>query len=373
MGGVATHMDGLARHLKLYGHHPIIVTSKLPYYDSNNGYPFKVIKIKGRVFPFFDIAPIGTYGRLRNIINKNYFDIVHGHHAFTPISLYSVDLARKNGIPSILTAHSFAPAGGAIFWLALSKFAFPLRGYLDQPVKIIAVSYAVRKFMLNWVSDPDKIVVVPNGIQTDLYDLKIDQQELRKKLNIPEDAFVFLYVGRLVLRKGPIILLKAFKKLVKEHPNTHLYYIGVGELASYLITRIKQMGLKNNVHYLGYVLNGKLLQYYNAVDTVVVPSLFGEAFGLVLIEAMSAGKPVIATRVGGMTEIVSHNKNGLLCSPNSVDELYNAMKLLYEDQNFARKMGTNGKIIAKKRYDWSVVTKKILNVYNEAKLECENA
>jgi len=368
LGGVASHMDGLARYLIRLGHKPIVITSSLPYYDSNGGYPYKVLKIRSRVIPFFDIAPLGTYGKLLNIISDEYFDVIHGHHAFTPISLYSIEIASKRGIPSVLTAHSLAPMNGSLnrIWLAFSRFVFPLKRYFDKPNKIIAVSKAVRNFMLPLVDDPSKIVVIPNAISTDLYDLKRDSHELRKNLGLPLDSFIFLYVGRMVYRKGPIFLLRAFKRLLSKYKNVHLYYVGVGELASYITSSIKFMRFSDNVHYLGFVPRDKLIKLYNAVDAVIVPSLFGEAFGMVIIEAMASGKAVIATRVGGMQEIVEHGKTGYLCKAGDVDSLVNAMESLINNPELTKKFGTEGKRIAQKKYDWSVVSRQIINVYYDA-------
>ena len=277
------------------------------------------------------------------------------------MSLYSIDIAYRRGIPSVLTAHSLGFWWRSKYvWKLFSEFLMGVRHYYKKVNRIIAVSNAVRDFM-SYFADPRKIIVIPNAIHTAEYRLGKDIQVLREELNIAPDEKVVLFLGRLVFRKGVHILIDAFKKL-KANSLTRLYIIGTGSMESTLRGMVSAFNLTNRVVFVGNITHNLKIKYLNAADFVVVPSIYGEAFGIVVIEALAAGKPVIATRIGGMKDILHPEKDGLFVPAADSNALKNAIETLLEDETLLAQMSKNALETAK-RYDWNVVGKEILSLY----------
>ena len=360
IGGIQSHVDGLCRYLLKQKYYPVVIAQKNKK-QCNNNFPYPVRRVDGFVLPFFDFAPVGTYGYLQRIITDDFFDLIHSHHAFTPMSLYSIDIAYRRGIPSVLTAHSLGFWWRSKYvWKLFSEFLMGVRHYYKKVNRIIAVSNAVRDFM-SYFADPRKIIVIPNAIHTAEYRLGKDIQVLREELNIAPDEKVVLFLGRLVFRKGVHILIDAFKKL-KANSLTRLYIIGTGSMESTLRGMVSAFNLTNRVVFVGNITHNLKIKYLNAADFVVVPSIYGEAFGIVVIEALAAGKPVIATRIGGMKDILHPEKDGLFVPAADSNALKNAIETLLEDETLLAQMSKNALETAK-RYDWNVVGKEILSLY----------
>ncbi|MCD6514107.1 MAG: glycosyltransferase family 4 protein [Candidatus Odinarchaeota archaeon] len=306
------------------------------------------------------------YSLLNDILRINSFDLIHAHHAFTPTSLFSIEIASKLKIPSVLTAHSLSYGyTNKKLWSIASKFMKPIKEYYTHVNKIIAVSNAVKDFMLLLYDDEEKITVIPNGINTKEYYPFIKRKELfRDELNLNHDEINFLFVGRLVLRKGLHILIEGFKILLKELPNVRLFIIGDGYLKYWLLQIISQNDLKNKVNYLGKLNDEEKKKYLVASDVLVVPSIDAEAFGIVTLEGFATATPVIGTRVGGLSEIIEHGRNGILVDPSNPYSLATAMYHLAIDDKLRKRLGKNGLQDAKKKYDWKVIIKKIIGVYD---------
>ena len=361
IGGIQSHVDGLCRYLLKQKYYPIVIAQKNKK-ECKNNFPYPVYRVDGFVLPFFDFAPVGTYGHLQRVISYGLFDLIHSHHAFTPMSLYSIDIAYKYGIPSVLTAHSLGFWWRSRYiWKLFSEFLMGVRQYYKKVNRIIAVSNAVKDFM-SYFANPEKIVVIPNAIHTSEYRLNVDKQDLRNELNIAPDEKVILFLGRLVFRKGVHILIDAFKKLNAD-PLTRLYIIGTGSMEATLRGMVSAFNLSNRVVFVGRVSHELKIKYLNAADFVVAPSIYGEAFGIVVIEALAAGKPVIATRVGGMKDILHHGEDGFFVPAADSNTLKDTMELLLKDEDLLKKMSKNALETAK-RYDWEVVGKEILDLYN---------
>ncbi len=143
-----------------------------------------------------------------------------------------------------------------------------------------------------------------------------------------------------------------------------LNIIGEGDLKPYYKNLAKQLKIAEQVCFAENVDNNKLVNYYNYCDVVVLPSINkGEAFGLVLLEAMACAKPVIASNLPGVRGVFKKGKHGLLVQPDNVDDLANKVKAILSDKNLARKMGQAGKELVKKKYTWEKVGKRLNSIY----------
>jgi glycosyltransferase involved in cell wall biosynthesis len=205
--------------------------------------------------------------------------------------------------------------------------------------RIIAVSNAVRDDIVrtNLMSFSDKVVTIYNGIDVKAFmHLDLSREEAQTRLDLPgRDAFVYGTVGRLAETKGQEILLKAFARVCEKYPKSRLIITGKGRLESNLRALSAQLNIHERVVFLGYRTD--IPEVLMALDVFVLPSI-AEGLPGALIEAMVAGIPVIASRVGGVPEILNDPSLGIMVSPSSTDELASAMERLRSMDEMRRNM-----------------------------------
>jgi glycosyltransferase involved in cell wall biosynthesis len=266
------------------------------------------------------------------------------------------------GIRSVLTTHtvSFMP-DYEYLWSAIS-YSYPVyRIMLSRADKIIAVSDSARRFISYFTDTP--ATVIPNGVDTSRF-RRIERNKAREIMGF-DGSPSFLYVGRLVSKKGLFTLILAFRDVLKEIPDARLRIAGKGTLRKVLSSMVKALGIEENVDFLGYVPDELLNPLFSSSDIFVLPSSFGESFGIVILEAMASGTPVIGTKVGGIEEILGYGKYGILVNPSEPSELAEAMVSLMNDQELRRGLERKGLRRVRKEYDWRVVARKVMGVYEE--------
>jgi len=233
--------------------------------------------------------------------------------------------------------------------------------------KIIAVSFGVKETVQKELTSK-KIDVIhngsANGIITEDYVGKIyDITKVRKELDISQNDFVFGFVGRLVGDKGINELVEAFDKLNKINKNIKLILVGRYEENLDPLKKDTINIIKNNQNIIETGYQTDVKKYLYIMDVFVSPS-YREGFGLSLLEANLMGKPVIATKITGYSEIVEENVNGYLISPKNVQELYFKMKDVYENKESLHKMRENCIEPVVVKYDHKVVLRKATSYYN---------
>jgi glycosyltransferase involved in cell wall biosynthesis len=184
---------------------------------------------------------------------------------------------------------------------------------------------------------------------------------LKKKYNIK--GKMILYVGRIYsYQKGLDYLIRAIPIILSKETEIKFVMIGedYGSKAS-LIKLAKKLKVEKYIIFTGHIPYNELLKAYAAADVFVLPSIF-EPFGIVLLEAMASKKPIVATNVGGIPEIVKNGKNGILVRPKNEEELADAILFLLSHEDQAKMMGINGYNMVK-NYSWELIAKKIENVY----------
>jgi glycosyltransferase involved in cell wall biosynthesis len=163
-----------------------------------------------------------------------------------------------------------------------------------------------------------------------------------------------LYVGKLIYYKGIEYLLMAFSRL--KDMRTCLIIVGDGEARGMLLRLADALGISKRVVFLGWIPDAALLSVYSLVDVVVLPSVSRrEAFGIVLLEAMASGKPVVATSIPGVCDVVDHGKTGYLVPPRDPIAMAKAIEHILKDAATAKRMGDEGRAIATRRYDWKII------------------
>lgn len=257
------------------------------------------------------------------------FDVVHAH---TRVAQVLAGLIEKfHGIPAVTTCHGF-------FKPNLGRRLWPCWGR-----KVIAVSPAVAEHLATTHNVPrETIVCIPNGIDAEKFRPPAPdstQIALREILGIPADAMVVGCTARLSQVKGLEYLLEAVALSRKKHPDLYCLIVGEGPSRSGLEVLTGKLGLYGKVIITGVV--NDIAPYLAQMDIFVLPSRM-EGLGLSILEAFAAGKPVIASRVGGIVNVVRDRENGLLVSSGSAEEIADAVDLLLEDKKLAAELAKKG-------------------------------
>ncbi|ASJ09863.1 glycosyl transferase [Thermococcus sp. P6] len=360
IGGVASHMHNLALKLREGGHEVAIVTN-----DRETGKEkeleergIELVKVPGIMAPLLDVNASYSLKSSRelNVFLKD-FDVVHSHHAFTPLALKAVKAGRSMGKATLLTTHSISFAHDSRLWEALGLTIPLFNSYLRYPHRIIAVSKAARAFIEHFTEGP--ISIIPNGVDDGRFTPARDKEEIKAKFGVSGD--VVLYVSRMSYRKGPHVLLNAFSSI----DGATLVMVGSGDMLPFLKMQAKFLGIEDRVIFTGYLDDEELPEVFRMADVFVLPSTTAEAFGIVVLEAMASGVPVVATSVGGIPEVVRENEAGLLVPPGNEFELGKAIRKLLEDEKLREFYGKNGRRAVEEKYSWDRVVVEVEKAYEE--------
>ena len=207
---------------------------------------------------------------------------------------------------------------------------------------LIALTEEERKDYIQFsVSDPDNSVTIHSGVDIDRYlCARINREKKKRSLGLSPKALVVGTVGWLLPIKGPMVLLKSMGRVWEKLPEVELVYVGKGDLQGALEAQAFQMGVSEKVKFLGW--RDDVEEIMPIMDLFVLPSL-NEGMGRVLVEAMAAGRPIVASDVGGIPDLVTHEKTGLLVPPGNWQALAGAILQVLMDTEKARRMGEKGR------------------------------
>jgi phosphatidylinositol alpha-mannosyltransferase len=350
-GGVKRHILGLAKEFR---RRRIEVKIIIPRRKRSENYGKDVILL-GTSFPVItggtatDVVVNFNPLAIENLLKKERFDILHFHN-FTPPSAFQI-LERSESL-NIVTIHAN---------IEKSKF-LKRSGFLYLCKKIIQwkIDGLIGVAPLNLKGSEGfkrPKIVIPNGIDLDKFHPKVSglKKFSDKRINI-------LFLGRIEERKGLIYLLRAYKILTKSFQNLRLIVGGEGPLKSDLEKWVKKNKLKNII-FEGKVEEEKAPVYYASCDIFCSPAIFGESFGLVLVEAMACGKPVVAFANEGYKGVLGNTKGArFLIKPKDHKTLAQKLEILIKNQKLRREMGQWG-IEEAKKYSWQRVATQVLKFY----------
>lgn len=229
-----------------------------------------------------------------------------------------------------------------------------LSRYFDS---IVAVSNVVGDFLIKKGIPKRKITVIHNGIDMDRFNPgKADREAVRKELGISPDEKVIGTAARLCPEKGLFELLYAFSRIVRKYPNVRLLIVGEGQSKAGLRALAEELSFSDRVIFTG--LRYDMERMYSAMDVFVLSSIWDEPFGLVVIEAMAMKKPVIATSVGGIVEIIENGHNGILVPRKDINALSDAISRLMEDNEFSDKIALEGFKTVQRNFSSSIMAEK---------------
>ena len=228
--------------------------------------------------------------------------------------------------------------------------------------RMVALSEGERKDYIAFsVSKPDKMVTIHSGVDVSRFmKARVNIEEKRRSLGLNTKGFAVGTIGWLLPIKGPLHLLKAMASVWQANPEIQLVYVGKGGLEQELRAEASRMGVFDRVTFLGW--RDDIPEIMQILDIFVLPSL-NEGMGRVLVEAMAAGKPIVASNVGGIPDLVKNGYNGFLVKPGDVNGLSFAIKRLVDDKKMREEMGEKGRVMAE-NYSVEKMIEKINALYS---------
>jgi glycosyltransferase involved in cell wall biosynthesis len=256
--------------------------------------------------------------KLVGILKEHNVDIIHchGHKA----TVYGT-IAAKFAKTPIVMAHVHGLGRSRNLRRKLTNFL--LFRKIDR---IICVANSVREDVLknNWLVSSEKLSVLENSVDYERFaNVSISKEDAKQVLGLPSDAFVFGTIARLAPTKGLLYLIEAFQKVKERKPSAHVVLVGEGPLKKELQQQVAKAGIGQSVHFLGQ--RSDIPELLRAMDAFVLPSIGSEGMPRVILEAMAANVPCVATKVGGITEIISNENMGTLVPPKDSAVLFQAM------------------------------------------------
>jgi len=351
-GGVARHVDDLANLLIEKGHEVGVITRKRKGRDKRK---YTLLEVS-RLNYLRLLSNVCGKGRVYEKIREFQPEIVHAHHAFTPIPLFTLRAAKTFSLPAILTNHSAYFYDYEYLLKTIGYISFPFRTFIEKADIIVSVSKISKNFIKHFTTK--EVIVIPNGVDTRRFYPR--NNGLRDQI---DSDLVVLYVSRIVRRKGPHLLVEAIRYVKKRIPSVKLLVVGEGSFEEYLKMRVKDLDLEDNVEFLGKVPDEELPKVYSSADIFVLPSVYGESFGIVVLEAMSSGLPVIVSNVGGLREIVKNNVDGIILDKNNPIEIYKKIMLLYHNRELRGMLAYNARKKVLRMYDWRIIVERLEELY----------
>lgn len=373
--------EGLARR----GHEVTVITSRHPEgkeYEEING-----VRIHYLARTVFGSPRRGWAGeslkKFESIAAGEGTDLVLSQHA---AACGVAARARKMGLPVVSIMHGyetmmFRSTLNAVLnfkegWLGLPKAFFSMFYYTfahELPVlwystAVIAISENVRRAVLRRMCLAKGVVrLVHCGIDTGRFRPSIEvRKDARRKLDLSEGEKVILFLSLLTRQKGVDVAIKAFKEL-EGRKSLRMIIAGDGECLEDTRALAARLGVAGRITFVGYVLNERAHEYYNASDIFIFPTIREESFGIVAAEAMACARPVVASRTGTVPEVIDDGLNGILVAPGNFRELAQKIGMLLDNAEYANRLAQNACCKAKEKFGLDRMLEDTLSVFEKAR------
>ncbi|MFZ5642124.1 MAG: glycosyltransferase family 4 protein [Bacillota bacterium] len=370
VGGLAQHVFDLTKALAEIGEEVHLVTigsNDAPDFETVNGvkvyrvYPYNVSSLDfANWVTQLNVAILEKAVSVMNDIGN--FHIVHGHdwlvayaaralkHAFRiPLvaTIHATEYGRNYGLHNNMQRH----ISDVEWWLIYESW------------KVICCSKYMRGELQCVFQVPDdKLSIIPNGVNTDAFRMKSNNYN-RGEYASPNEQIV-LYVGRLVREKGVQVFIDAMPHILKYRPATKFIIAGKGPHQNDLRNQSAALGVSDRVYFTGYVNDELRNSLYNWADVAVIPSLY-EPFGIVALEAMAAGTPLVISDTGGLSEIIQHRVDGLKAYTGNSQSLADMVIWMLNDRSMAEKMKNKAFEKVRKEYSWTEIARQTRETYRD--------
>ncbi|MEP6711833.1 MAG: glycosyltransferase family 4 protein [Ferruginibacter sp.] len=361
IGGGETHLLSLVKNIDKTIFEPVV----LSFTDGPMIEQLKEMGIKTFIINSLKPFDFRVWKKVSAVLIRENIKIIHCHGTRATSNVFRP--ASKLSIPLVYTIHGWS------FHNDQKPLIKKIRIWGEQFLTSkSSVNIAVSKSnMLSGkkVIPALKAIVINNGIDQEKFNPALEFKDIRTEVGVDKNAVLIIFIARFTSHKQPLSLINAFAKSLKYKPSLQLLMVGEGDDKSEALEMAKKLGINNNIHFLPF--RQDVPDLLAAADIFVLPSLW-EGLPIGLLEAMSMGKAVIATRVDGTSEIIQDKQNGLLIeTQNLVDDLTNAISILSGDENMRKQLGKNAIETVRKNFNAASMTRKIEKVYTDI-LEVNN-
>lgn len=370
IGGLAHHVRELARSLVEAGHSVDVITvaeNNTPVHEVMEGVAVRrVLPYHGRPLNFLSWVQQLNLAMLEegaSLCRRGKVDLIHAHDWLAAYA--GRGLKHIFHLPLLATIHATEFGRNNGLHNPEQRYISELEWWLTYEAwQVICCSEYMREELRHVFSLPnDKITVIPNGVRPEAFRVKTADPEVRARFAAPHEKILF-FIGRLVPEKGVQVLLHALSALREHVPALRLIVAGRGPYREELENQARFLGLERQVHFAGYIDDQTRNQLYAHAEVAVFPSLY-EPFGLVALEGMAAGTPVVVGACGGFLETVEHEVNGLLAQPGDPSALAFQINRILEDPDFAGALARRAGADIENRFAWPVIARQTGDLYRQ--------
>lgn len=370
VGGISRVVYDLAQQLGRDGHEVHVVTcweqNTKEFEKDKNVFVHRVhtININGNFIEWvhhLNFAMTEYCIRLFNDVKK--FDVIHAHDWI--VAFASRTLKYAYGVPLVSTIHATEFGRNSGLHNDMQRYISSVEWWLTYESWKVICNSNYMKGEIDYVFNlpDDKLKIIPNGIDINKFRGVKRDLEFRRKFVADNEKMVF-FVGRLVQEKGASLLLDAIPKILYYYNDVKFVIAGKGPQLEYLKNKAASLGIAHRIYFTGFVGDKELLKLYKCSDVTVFPSTY-EPFGIVALEGMISGAPVVVSDVGGMGEIINHGIDGMKAYVGNSNSLADSIMSLLFDKVLSEKCTKNALAKVKKKYTWDIISKQVSELYDE--------
>ena len=372
VGGISRVVYDLSHRLIKDGHEVTVVTyrdGEVPYYEDDKG--VKVYRVDNYMIQpnnFIDWILQLNFNMVEKanqiIAEQGKFDVIHAHDWL--VANAAKTLKHSFDIPIVATIHATEAGRNSGIREPNQKYINDTEWMLTYEANEVIVNsnYMKCELQRNFGLPFDKINVVPNGVNLTMYSGIERDYDFRRNY-ASDNEKIILYAGRLVYEKGVQHLIAAMPKILANYHDAKLVIAGKGGMIDNLKAQVDYLGLGNKVYFTGYMDHKSLCKLYKCADISVFPSTY-EPFGIVALEGMLAGNPVVVSDVGGLNEIVEHGVNGMKSYAGNYNSIADSILTLLFDHKLCAEIAKNAKASVKEKYNWTKIAQDTHFTYQKA-------
>ena len=372
VGGIAKVVYDLSKRLIKDGHEVTVVTYKegdVPYYENDKG--VEVYRVDNYIINpnnFIDWIMqlnFNLVAKASEIMNKNgKFDVIHAHDWL--VANAAKTLKASYNIPIVATIHATESGRNGGIRDEQQRYINDTEWMLTyEASEVIVNSNYMKNEVQRLFGLPfEKINVVPNGINLNIYNGIERNYEFRRKY-ARDNEKIIMCAGRLVYEKGFQYLIDAAPKILNRYNDAKFIIAGKGGMLNELKEKANYLGISDKVYFTGQLTPKELYTMYRCADIAVFPSTY-EPFGLVAIEGMYAGTPIVVSDIGGLNEIVEHGVTGMKSYAGNPNSIADSILALLFDYQLAYNIAKNGKAKIKEIYNWTKIAQDTHFIYQKS-------
>ncbi len=370
VGGIARHCEGLAKALVRDDHEVHVVTLDFPGspgYEEMEG--VKVYRTATELgHPNF-LTWVLLFNhflekRMADLGPQVEFDVLHVHDWLTAFAGISFKHYLRK--PMVLTIHS-TEVGRAQGLHGPDSFSIDGIEWWTayEANRVVVTSHSMKReicdhFHLPW----DKVDVIPNAIDVTQYNPPVDTGSVRARYGVGWGEKLVLCVGRLVPQKGIEYFISAIPSIAQRYPEAKFVIVGEGWSRDYLEGIARSTGHTRRILFTGFISDSEVIALMASADVLVIPSIY-EPFGIVALEGMATGVPVVASRVGGLAEVIEHDRTGIFVYPRNPGSIAWGVDQILSNPSHAEWLTQNARERLHKTYSWEAVAMKTVEVYEK--------